>query len=183
MVQTSGSSGVAVAAEDECTSNRARFITRCSPPLSQTDKTRPRNRRATLIYSSSSPPPLAASFFFFTRPGAPPPNGEVRAKSMCFWDSRRTMKDGTLTIWRSTRMWRCLIRTRAWWIDLAMSSFQIWVWRRRSSQASVSSSRMYSSCKQTRARGQRHFLCANYANTNSRCLGPAQYTRGPQLHA
>jgi hypothetical protein len=37
-----------------------------------------------------------------TRPGRPPPYGEVRAKSMCFCESRRTTKEGTLTIWRPT---------------------------------------------------------------------------------
>ena len=56
-------------------------------------------------YSSSSSPPSPSSFFsaalaFFllTRPGRPPPNGDVRAKSICFWESRRTINDGTLTI-------------------------------------------------------------------------------------
>lgn len=55
-------------------------------------------------YSSSSSPPsssffsAALAFFLFTRPGRPPPNGEVRAKSICFWESRRTMNEGTLTI-------------------------------------------------------------------------------------
>ena len=29
---------------------------------------------------------------------AMPQKGEVKAKAMCFWESRRTMKDGTLTI-------------------------------------------------------------------------------------
>lgn len=33
-----------------------------------------------------------------TRPGRPPPNGLLSAKSMCFWESTRTMKDGTFTI-------------------------------------------------------------------------------------
>jgi len=57
------------------------------------------------IYSSSSSPPSPSSFFSaalaflrLTRPGRPPPNGDVRAKSICFWESRRTTKDGTLTI-------------------------------------------------------------------------------------
>ena len=56
-------------------------------------------------YSSSSSPASPSSFFsaalaFFllTRPGRPPPNGEFSAKSICFWESRRTTKDGTLTI-------------------------------------------------------------------------------------
>ena len=52
------------------------------------------------IYSSSSSPasplPLAA-FFLLTRPGAPPPYGELVQKSICFWESNRTMNDGTLT--------------------------------------------------------------------------------------
>ena len=58
-------------------------------------------------HSSSSSPPSsppssffseAFAFFLRTRPGLPPPNGLVSAKSMCFCESRRTMKDGTLTI-------------------------------------------------------------------------------------
>jgi hypothetical protein len=36
-------------------------------------------------------------FLLLMRPGRPPPNGLVRAKSMCFWLSTRTMKEGTLT--------------------------------------------------------------------------------------
>ena len=32
------------------------------------------------------------------RPGRPPPNGLLSAKSMCFWLSTRTMNDGTFTI-------------------------------------------------------------------------------------
>jgi hypothetical protein len=36
--------------------------------------------------------------FRFTRPGRPPPKGLVSAKSMCFWLSTRTMKEGTLTV-------------------------------------------------------------------------------------
>lgn len=36
-------------------------------------------------------------FLLFTRPGRPPPYGEFSEKSMCFWESRRTMYDGTLT--------------------------------------------------------------------------------------
>ena len=57
-----------------------------------------------LPYSSSSSSPAssffsaALAFFRLTRPGRPPPNGEESAKSMCFWESRRTTKDGTLTI-------------------------------------------------------------------------------------
>jgi len=38
-----------------------------------------------------------AALFLFTRPGRPPPKGDVRAKSMCFWLSTRTMKLGMLT--------------------------------------------------------------------------------------
>ncbi len=41
---------------------------------------------------------------------------------MCFWESRRTMNEGTLTICLPTRMWRWRMRTRAWWIDLARPS-------------------------------------------------------------
>jgi len=72
-----------------------------------------------LIYSSSSSPPSSAppsaalAFFLLLRPGRPPPNGEVRAKSMCFCESRRTMNEGTLTICLPTRMCLCLMRTRA----------------------------------------------------------------------
>lgn len=51
--------------------------------------------------SSSSPAPAPPwpflAFFLFTRPGRPPPYGERREKSMCFWESRRTMKDGMFT--------------------------------------------------------------------------------------
>lgn len=59
--------------------------------------------RERVVYSSSSPSssPLAAAAaarLRLTRPGRPPPYGEVRAKSMCFWESRRTTKEGTLTI-------------------------------------------------------------------------------------
>lgn len=36
--------------------------------------------------------------FLLLRPGRPPPNGLFSAKSMCFWLSTRTMKDGTFTI-------------------------------------------------------------------------------------
>ena len=38
------------------------------------------------------------AFFLLTRPGLPPPKGLLRAKSMCFWLSTRTMKEGTFTI-------------------------------------------------------------------------------------
>lgn len=108
-----------------------------------------RGGKAHNLYSSSSssspssPPSAAFIFLRRTRPGRPPPNGEVRAKSICFWESRRTMKDGTLTICLPTlytqrykhlplpkstqtvvtyRMCLCLMRTRAWWIDLARPS-------------------------------------------------------------
>lgn len=51
--------------------------------------------------SSSSPAPAPPwpflAFFLFTRPGRPPPYGERREKSMCFWESRRTMKEGMFT--------------------------------------------------------------------------------------
>lgn len=56
------------------------------------------------IYSSSSSSPpssrfaAAAARLRLTRPGRPPPYGDVRAKSMCFWESRRTTNDGMLTI-------------------------------------------------------------------------------------
>merc|ERR1719370_2148543 len=38
---------------------------------------------------------------------------------MCFWESRRTTNDGMLTTCFLTLMCLCLIRTLAWWIDLA----------------------------------------------------------------
>ena len=53
-----------------------------------------------------------------------PPNGLVSEKSMCFSDSTLTMNDGMLTICLPTLMWRCLIRTRAWWMDLAMPALK-----------------------------------------------------------
>ncbi|KAB8115798.1 hypothetical protein EE612_056544, partial [Oryza sativa] len=75
--------------------------------------------------SPSPPPPLAFFWFFrFTLPGGPPPNGLVSEKSMCFSDSTLTMNDGMLTICLPTLMWRCLIRTRAWWMDLAMPALK-----------------------------------------------------------
>lgn len=51
---------------------------------------------------------ISISFFFFFNwcsiflrrinlPGRPPPYGDLREKSMCFWESRRTTKDGILT--------------------------------------------------------------------------------------
>ena len=155
-------------------------------------------------------------FFRFTLPGRPPPRGLERAKSMCFWLSTRTKKDGTSTIclptlhaeklleyayyqsfppspqilnpkywngvsqkkwWRNfgwagrwikfscvailhnssirswTRqssshvevarseeanlMWRCLMSTRAWWMDLAMPDLNTRVWRRLSKKFST----------------------------------------------
>lgn len=60
--------------------------------------------RGLCIYSSSSSSPpssrlaAAAARLRLTRPARPPPNGDVREKSMCFWESSRTIKDGTLTI-------------------------------------------------------------------------------------
>jgi len=57
------------------------------------------------FYSSSSSAPspesffsAAFAFFLLTRPGRPPPNGEVRAKSICFCESSLTINDGTFTI-------------------------------------------------------------------------------------
>ncbi|KAJ7463730.1 hypothetical protein FB451DRAFT_1265377 [Mycena latifolia] len=51
-------------------------------------------------FSSPTPPP----------PSPPPPSacgcGEASPKSMCFWLSSRTTKEGTFMIWRPTRMWR-----------------------------------------------------------------------------
>ena len=53
-------------------------------------------------YSSASSPSPEDSLAFerlrLVRPARPPPRGEVRAKSMCFWESRRTTKEGTSTI-------------------------------------------------------------------------------------
>nr|CAD7461464.1 unnamed protein product [Timema tahoe] len=45
------------------------------------------------------PPPEDAflRFFLLTRPGRPPPNGDLREKSMCFWESSRTTKLGIFT--------------------------------------------------------------------------------------
>ena len=57
---------------------------------------------------------MSALDFRFLRPGRPPPYGEVTAKSMCFCESTRTMKEGMLTICLPTRMWRWRMRTRAW---------------------------------------------------------------------
>src|ERR1700693_2970042 len=60
--------------------------------------------KAQQIYSSSSSSPpssrlaAAAARLRLTRPGRPPPYGDVRAKSICFWESRRTTNDGMLTI-------------------------------------------------------------------------------------
>ena len=61
--------------------------------------------------SSSSPPPpppppLLAIILRRTRPGRPPPNGEVRAKSMCFSLSSRTKNEGMSQICLPTRMCR-----------------------------------------------------------------------------
>jgi hypothetical protein len=59
-------------------------------------------RNAYSSSSSSSPPAsfleAAAARLRLTRPARPPPYGEVRAKSMCFCESRRTTNDGTFTI-------------------------------------------------------------------------------------
>ncbi|BAT02756.1 Os07g0628301 [Oryza sativa Japonica Group] len=70
--------------------------------------------------SPSPPPPEAFWFFLFTLTAGLPPSGLVREKAMCFSDSSLTMNDGMLTSCLPTLMWCCLIRTRAWWIDLAM---------------------------------------------------------------
>merc|ERR1739845_335960 len=78
-------------------------------------------------YSSSlpaSPSSPFLAFFLLTRPGLPPPNGDFRLKSMCFWESRRTTNDGMLTTCFLTLMCLCLIRTLAWWIDLASPSLK-----------------------------------------------------------
>jgi hypothetical protein len=90
----------------------------CNQISPTTSKPQPAHRED---YSSSSisappspPPPLRFAIARrFTRPGRPPPNGELRAKSMCFWESMRTINDGTFTSCFPTRMWRCLMRTRA----------------------------------------------------------------------
>merc|ERR1719219_2513388 len=80
------------------------------------------------IYSSSSPPPvLFPAFFRATRPWRAPDSGDLRLKSMCFWESRRTTKLGTSTTCFRTRMCRCRIKTRAWWTDLARPSLKTWV--------------------------------------------------------
>lgn len=69
-----------------------------------TDRRKVQQLTDQVIYSSSSSSPpssflaAAAARLRLTRPGRPPPYGEVRAKSMCFWESRRTTKEGTLTI-------------------------------------------------------------------------------------
>ena len=43
-------------------------------------------------------PATHLSAFLLLRPGRPPPKGLLSAKSMCFWLSTRTMKEGTFTI-------------------------------------------------------------------------------------
>ena len=55
-------------------------------------------------YSSSSPAARLAARFLATRPGGPCPYGEFVAKSMCFSEAVRTLKEGTLTSWLPTRM-------------------------------------------------------------------------------
>lgn len=83
-----------------------------------------------MIYSSSSASPSPDSLFWFlllTLPALPPPYGELWAKSMCFWESNLTMKDGTLTICLPTAMCLWVIKTLAWWIDLAKPNLKTWV--------------------------------------------------------
>ena len=73
----------------------------------RSDNQQSRGYYAYSISSSSPPPPpppLEAIDFRLLRPGRPPPYGEVTAKSMCFCESVRTMKDGMLTICLPTRM-------------------------------------------------------------------------------
>merc|ERR1719198_665382 len=86
--------------------------------------------------SSSPPPPPSPPFEFIrlrrTRPGRPPPNGDVNAKSTCFSLSSRTRKDGMSQICFPTRMWRWRMRVRAWWIDLAKPSLKTFVCNLRS---------------------------------------------------
>merc|ERR1712106_1009872 len=66
------------------------------------------------ISTAPPPPPVPfLAFFLLTRPGRPPPKGDLRLKSMCFWLSKRTMNDGTFTTCLRTRMCLCLMRTRA----------------------------------------------------------------------
>ncbi len=114
---------------------------------SETDTCRSQDHSSSSSPSASPPSSFfsdALAFFLRTRPGLPPPNGDVSAKSMCFCESRRTMKEGTLTICFPTlisfiistltttitttelldthRIWRCLMRTRAWWILFANPS-------------------------------------------------------------
>jgi hypothetical protein len=43
----------------------------------------------------------------------------LNAPRLTFWESNRTTNEGTLTICFPTRMCLCLMRTRAWWTDLA----------------------------------------------------------------
>merc|ERR1712099_29041 len=53
-----------------------------------------------IVYSSSSSPPPPdpfLAFFLLTRPARPPPKGDFKLKSMCFWLSKRTTKEGTFT--------------------------------------------------------------------------------------
>merc|ERR1719233_78662 len=56
---------------------------------------------------------------------------------MCFWESRRTTNDGMLTTCFLTLMCLCLIRTLAWWIDLASPSLKTCVCNLRSKKSSI----------------------------------------------
>jgi len=91
------------------------------------------------IYSSSDSPPSPPFFWFFlfTRPALPPPYGDFNEKSMCFWESSLTTKDGTFTTCLRTLMCLWRIRVLAWWIDLAYPSLNTWVWRRLSKKSSI----------------------------------------------
>lgn len=66
-----------------------------------------KDRAGRILYSSSPPAAaLDAARFLALRPGGPWPYGELVEKSMCFSEAVRTLKDGTLTSWFPTRMWR-----------------------------------------------------------------------------
>jgi len=97
------------------------------------------------------------AFFLLVLPSRPPPRGEVEAWSIDFSESVLTMKEGILTrffptlsyfIWRNHKilvqdaeqlinwlkylMCLCLMRTRAWWTELARLSLKTLVWSLRS---------------------------------------------------
>jgi hypothetical protein len=99
------------------------------------------SHKSTVYSSSSSAPPAAleAARLRATRPGRPCASGESTVKSMCFSESTRTVKEGTFTSCLPTLMWRCLMRTRAWWMLFASPCLKTLVCRRLSSSFCVDS--------------------------------------------